>query len=92
MRLDAADRASLESLAAALGADYSATVRMLIRAETRAKERYQELGEVRDLLLRAVAKEGKDTRIAIAEIAGTQTANLKAVADWLQNRLPGASK
>ena len=92
VRLDAADRASLESLAAALGADYSSTLRMLIRAETRAKERHQELAQMRDLLLNAVGREGKDTRALIAEYAGKQTTNLKALAEWLQTRLPGGSK
>lgn len=92
VRLDAADRASLESLAAALGTDYSTTLRMLIRAETRAKERHQELGELRDLLLRAFTQQGKDTRALIAEAAAKQTTNLKALADWLQTRLPGGPK
>lgn len=92
LRLDAADRASLEALSAAFGADYSTTIRMLIRAETRFNERHQELGEMRDLLLRALKQEGKETRALIAENAVKQTTNLKALAEWLQSRLPGGSK
>ena len=92
VRLDAADRAALESLAAALGTDYSSTVRMLIRAEAHAKERHQELGALRDVVLGALVREGKDTRSLIAEAASKHTANLKALADWLQTRLPGAQK